>query len=68
VAHGGKNSKRRGPRRQMYTSTKFYFDLLFFENHDKLNIKKFPFSSPHPTVTDQDVIFILYMYVNFPKT
>jgi hypothetical protein len=41
VAHGGGNSKRYGPQRQMYISPKFWFDLLFFENHDKLNIKKF---------------------------
>jgi hypothetical protein len=40
VAHGGKNSKRRGSRHQMYISRKFWFDQLFFENHDKLNITK----------------------------
>jgi hypothetical protein len=40
VAHNGGNSKRRGPRRQMYISPKFWYDQLFFENHDKLNIKK----------------------------
>jgi hypothetical protein len=33
---------RRGPRCQMYISRKFSFDHLFFENHDKLNIKKNP--------------------------
>jgi hypothetical protein len=40
VAHGGRNSKRRGPQRQMYISPKFWFDQLFFKNHDKLNINK----------------------------
>jgi hypothetical protein len=40
VAHGGRNSKRRGPRRQAYISLKFWFDQLFFKNNDKLNIKK----------------------------
>jgi hypothetical protein len=30
---------RRGVRHQMYLSQKFWFDHLFFENHDKLNIK-----------------------------
>jgi hypothetical protein len=30
----------REPRRHMYISRKFWFDHLFFENHDKLNIKK----------------------------
>jgi hypothetical protein len=39
VAHGVRNSKRRGPRRQMYICRKFWFEHLFFENHDKLNIK-----------------------------
>jgi hypothetical protein len=39
VAHGGRNFKRRGSRRQMYISPKFWFDQLFFENHGKLNIK-----------------------------
>jgi hypothetical protein len=41
VTHGGRNSERHGPRRQMYICRKFWFDHLFFENHDKLNIKKF---------------------------
>jgi hypothetical protein len=43
VAHDSRNSKRRGPRRQIYISPKFWFDQLFFENHDKLNIKKFEY-------------------------
>jgi hypothetical protein len=47
VAHSGRNSKRCRPQRQMYTFTKFCFDLLFFENHDKLNIKKFA----HPKIS-----------------
>jgi hypothetical protein len=38
MAHSGRNSKRRGPRCQNI-SLKFWFDQLFFENHDKLNIK-----------------------------
>jgi hypothetical protein len=32
---------RHGVRRQMYISRKFWFDHLFSENHDKLNVKKF---------------------------
>jgi hypothetical protein len=40
IAHGGRNSKCHGPRRQIYICRKFWFDHLFFENHDKLNIKK----------------------------
>jgi hypothetical protein len=35
---------RRGVRRQMYICRKFWFDHLFFENHDKLNIKIIPSS------------------------
>jgi hypothetical protein len=40
VGHGGRNYKRRGLRRQIYISRKFWFDHLFFENPNKLNIKK----------------------------
>jgi hypothetical protein len=31
VAHNGGNSKRRGPRRQMYISPKFWYDQLFLK-------------------------------------
>jgi hypothetical protein len=34
---------RHGLRLQMYICRKFWFDPIFFENHDKLNIKKFQF-------------------------
>jgi hypothetical protein len=49
VAHGGRDltpcdtaagAWRCELRRQMCICRKFRFNLLFFENHDKLNIKK----------------------------
>jgi hypothetical protein len=49
VAHGGMNSKRREPRRQIYIFRKYWFDHLFFENSDKLNKKNLERLSTSPT-------------------
>jgi hypothetical protein len=48
MPHGGWNSCRCGVRRQMYISQKILFSYLFFENQNKINIKKIASLPPPP--------------------